>query len=260
MKFQKNVYTDDPLKCTDNISFGAYYTDQNDEYYVDELGETNYKCKECGHICEALKRVRGECHHGKQGDFYNISCSGVSDCSLCDTEPDCTNKDNKNWCCKCNPELPGVTCANVRCKLNCVPLDSKEAFQAKFKKIQKTVGVSGSEYTMNKAALMVFSGKNSTASNASDRIAQSNVPQRLQTPRTTNSVLSTKLSLRPGAMNPGGKGVDVKHNSYARYLAKKKGSKVYRAQQQNALTGNPNNDIAKHNIVMGYFMKTGCCK
>jgi len=30
-------------------------------------------------------------------------------------------------------------------------------------------------------------------------------------------------SLRPGAMTPGGVGCDVKHNSYARHLAKMKG-------------------------------------
>ena len=230
MKFQKNVYKD-ISNCEDNISFGDYYVDPNDEYYVDELGETNYECKECGHICEALKRARGKCHHGKQGDFYDISCSGVSDCSLCDTEPDCTNQDNENWCCQCNPELAGVTCANVRCKLNCptTNVEKTQMFKSKIKKIQKTVGVSGSEYTMNRAALMVFSGRNSTANNASDR----------------------KQTVKNG--------VDVKHNSYARYLAKKKGSKVYRAQQQNALTGNANNDIVKHNIVMGYYMNTGCC-
>jgi len=36
---------------------------------------------------------------------------------------------------------------------------------------------------------------------------------------------STKMSItreRPGSQSPGGKGVDVKHNSYDRYLARKK--------------------------------------
>ena len=35
---------------------------------------------------------------------------------------------------------------------------------------------------------------------------------------------SSLTKLRPGALKPGGYGVDVKHNSYARYLARKKSS------------------------------------
>jgi hypothetical protein len=38
-----------------------------------------------------------------------------------------------------------------------------------------------------------------------------------------NSVRQTLTSSRPGAGNPGGSGVDVKHDSYARYLNRKKG-------------------------------------
>ena len=41
-------------------------------------------------------------------------------------------------------------------------------------------------------------------------------------PTRGNSLKSTITALRPGAMAPGGKGVDVKHGSYARYLAQKK--------------------------------------
>ena len=42
-------------------------------------------------------------------------------------------------------------------------------------------------------------------------------------PTRGNSLRSTITSLRPGALTPGGIGVDVKHGSYARYLALKKG-------------------------------------
>ena len=42
-------------------------------------------------------------------------------------------------------------------------------------------------------------------------------------PTNGNSTKRTKTACRPGAMNPGGSGVDVKHNSYDRYLARKKG-------------------------------------
>ena len=41
-----------------------------------------------------------------------------------------------------------------------------------------------------------------------------------------NSVNSTITSNRPGGMAPGGKGCDVKHDSYARYLGKLKGQKM----------------------------------
>lgn len=40
----------------------------------------------------------------------------------------------------------------------------------------------------------------------------------IQTPRTSRA----RLASSPGAMSPGGTGVDVKHGSYERYLAKKK--------------------------------------
>ena len=42
-------------------------------------------------------------------------------------------------------------------------------------------------------------------------------------PTRGNSLRSTITGNRPGAMTPGGQGVDVKHGSYDRYLAKKKG-------------------------------------
>ena len=42
-------------------------------------------------------------------------------------------------------------------------------------------------------------------------------------PTRGNSTKTTITANRPGAMTPGGEGVDVKHGSYHRYLAKKKG-------------------------------------
>jgi hypothetical protein len=47
--------------------------------------------------------------------------------------------------------------------------------------------------------------------------------QENQFPSRGNSTKTTKTSLKPG-VGPGGEGVDVKHNSYARYLGKLKGS------------------------------------
>jgi hypothetical protein len=49
------------------------------------------------------------------------------------------------------------------------------------------------------------------------------IPGYVNVPTRGNSTRSTITADRPGAMTPGGQGVDVKHGSYDRYLAKKKG-------------------------------------
>lgn len=46
--------------------------------------------------------------------------------------------------------------------------------------------------------------------------------QRLYRPTVGNSTKTSITRERPGSQSPGGKGVDVKHNSYDRYLARKK--------------------------------------
>tara|TARA_B100001063_G_C16768022_1_gene559846 strand:- start:89 stop:400 length:312 start_codon:yes stop_codon:yes gene_type:complete len=63
-----------------------------------------------------------------------------------------------------------------------------------------------------------------TQNNQSDRDHPSNskVSSIRVVPRRPNSTKRTKTCLRPGALAPGGVGVDVKHNSYDRYLARKK--------------------------------------
>jgi hypothetical protein len=45
-----------------------------------------------------------------------------------------------------------------------------------------------------------------------------------------SSTKHTITRLRPGALSPGGKGVDIKHNSYDRYLGKLKSAKALRQQ------------------------------
>ncbi len=70
--------------------------------------------------------------------------------------------------------------------------------------------------------------------NQSDRREPSRTGSNIQTnaagstnyvnvPTRGNSTRSTITANRPGAMTPGGYGVDVKHGSYARYLGKLKG-------------------------------------
>ena len=61
--------------------------------------------------------------------------------------------------------------------------------------------------------------------NLSDRIAAAK-PTNNNVPTRGNSVKSSVTSNRPGSMVPGGAGVDVKHDSYARYLGKIKASNI----------------------------------
>tara|TARA_B110000285_G_scaffold233717_1_gene308408 strand:- start:18012 stop:18563 length:552 start_codon:yes stop_codon:yes gene_type:complete len=117
--------------------------------------------------------------------------------------------------------------------------------RAIFKQIQKTVRVSSSEYIMNKSSLNVGEERKGIITGSwnqsSDRIqaaiAKAVVPTR------GNSTARSITRLRPGSLSPGGTGVDVKHNSYARYLARLKGRKVLRQD------ANINNQTKKHNIV-----------
>ena len=92
------------------------------------------------------------------------------------------------------------------------------------KKILKQTGVTSSIYNSNLTAFSVIKGQNyntTAASAASDRDKPSNT--KLIIRRNTSSLTGSRTSLKPGSLSAGGKGVDVKHNSYDRYLAKLKG-------------------------------------
>lgn len=56
---------------------------------------------------------------------------------------------------------------------------------------------------------------------SSDRLKRS--VSKTIVPSHGNSLKCSLTRLRPGALKPGGKGVDIKHNSYDRYLNKLKG-------------------------------------
>ena len=103
------------------------------------------------------------------------------------------------------------------------------------KRIFNQTGVSQSEYLITRAAWSSVGGRaNSVASwgmlwnQMSDR-----KDPHIQTayhPSRGNSTRSTLTSIKPGACAPAGRGVDIKHDSYARYLAKKKGGGILREQ------------------------------
>jgi hypothetical protein len=98
------------------------------------------------------------------------------------------------------------------------------------KKIWKQVRVPASLYGMNLAALtmasdrLTKSAKSVPWNQSSDRFVASQ--QTAYHPTRGNSLKCSLTSLRPGAGAPAGMGVDVKHNSYARYLGRKKASNL----------------------------------
>ena len=106
--------------------------------------------------------------------------------------------------------------------------------------IQNVVRVKSSLYTMNLAGLNVYQSPlesyqlitqngssyivppGSNWNQMSDRAKPSN--QLIKTGSYgSNSLKRSKLSNKPGSMSPGGLGVDIKHNSYERYLNRLKG-------------------------------------
>jgi hypothetical protein len=107
------------------------------------------------------------------------------------------------------------------------------------KRIQNTVRVDGSEYIMNKGALNVYTKPVATYqyvnwNQMSDRAIPGVVHRNV--PSHGSSTRSSITRMRPGSMSAastqsqGSKGVDMKHGSYDRYLAKLKGRKPLRTE------------------------------
>jgi hypothetical protein len=104
------------------------------------------------------------------------------------------------------------------------------------RRIQNTVRVSQSEYLENLAGLNVYVAPiakyglvnwNQGSDRAEPGKVMRNVP--------SYNASSTKTSItrmRPGSCSAAGQGVDIKHGSYARYLARIKGRGPYRTQTQ----------------------------
>jgi hypothetical protein len=99
--------------------------------------------------------------------------------------------------------------------------------------IQKVVRVDSSQYAMNRAAATVFQarpaeptwkGLYNNPSTMSDRKVPHVTTASQTVYRHTSSSHGSKTRGWPGMTSAGGVGVDVKHGSYARYLARKKGA------------------------------------
>lgn len=100
----------------------------------------------------------------------------------------------------------------------------------RLKLIQKTVRVEASLYTSNLGPLSAYQNPGTKTNNVcwnqmSDRVYPS--VQKTVVPSGTNCALNKRntsvTSSRPGCQAPGGKGCDIKHNSYDRYLNRLKG-------------------------------------
>jgi hypothetical protein len=115
------------------------------------------------------------------------------------------------------------------------------------KRIQNVVRVDGSEYIMNKGALNVYTRavpiyNNVNWNQQSDRAVPGVVHRNV--PSWGCSTRSSITRMRPGSTsagsssNQGSKGVDIKHGSYDRYLARLKGGKPLRTQSQASTANN----------------------
>jgi len=85
----------------------------------------------------------------------------------------------------------------------------------------------------------------------SDRALPSNsqVSNITVVPSRGNSTRSSLTRDRPGSQAPGGKGVDIKHGSYARYLARLKGKGPLRTQNATGLMAVQGNKTKSYGIV-----------
>lgn len=137
--------------------------------------------------------------------------------------------------CDCNGgTIPDV----VQCK-TCVTggisdtIRSPLWIEANQRVIQRQVRAPSSQYAGSLAAASVrgsyvgTNNNNPTQANAFVNWNQSSDRARpsmsfLYVPTRGNSTKTTITRCRPNATAPGGQGVDVKHNSYARFLARKK--------------------------------------
>ena len=121
-------------------------------------------------------------------------------------------------------DLCFYSCRSGNCDRNLTSNQPFDIYQRQ-KIIQNTVRTDSSNYTMNLGALSVYQKPTNYFAKVnwnqlSDRAIAHKQPITI---KTGNSTKRSITRLRPGALSPGGSGVDVKHDSYARYLARIKG-------------------------------------
>lgn len=118
-----------------------------------------------------------------------------------------------------------------RCRIH-----SENRLDQRQKIIQKVVRVDSGQYAMNRAAMNVYQTKPplplikgfgrlyNYPSTMSDRKVPHVIPQTQAVHRHSSSKHGSRTRGWPGMTSAAGVGVDVKHGSYDRYLARKKGA------------------------------------
>lgn len=163
------------------------------------------------------------------------------------TYKDCSSRPNNYTDVKC------VGCVKTITGGYSPLLNSKQILQAENRRTYNVSRIPASEFSMNLAAFNVYKGSridgqtwNQSSDRAFEHVTHNPIPSH------GNSTKRTITRNRPGASRPGGKGVDIKHNSYARYLNRIKGG----AMAQGPYVGNRvnpravvNNKVQKQNSV-----------
>jgi len=124
------------------------------------------------------------------------------------------------------------------------------------RRIQNTVRVSQSEYLENLAGLNVYTKPiakygHVNWNQGSDRAEPGQVHRNVP----SYNASSTKTSItrmRPGSCSAASQGVDIKHGSYARYLARIKGRGPYRTQTVPAAVPIEGNKTKKYGIAYSH--------
>jgi hypothetical protein len=147
--------------------------------------------------------------------------------------------------CNCNYNVLSQTGC-----VSCLNIENTTAKQSLVqKRIWNQVRAPASTYLMNLSSFTSASQRLASKTNVnwnqmSDSVSAAKQPA--LNPTHGNSLKRTLTSDRPGAGTPGGAGVDVKHDSYARYLNRKKAVNM-KTQTQNIATrplhGNKTNAI-----------------
>ena len=124
---------------------------------------------------------------------------------------------------------PATICRSFGCNSNLTSVDPASQYQ-RLKIIQNTVRVPASLYTHDLGALTVYQRPLKEFANVNWNQMSDRAVRHIQPSIVTGGSFyhgsSTKHSItrcRPGAGCPGGSGVDIKHNSYDRYLNRLKG-------------------------------------
>lgn len=160
-------------------------------------------------------------------------------------------------CNDCNGENITIQCKSCNgCTNTC-------DYQITQKRIWKQVRVYSSLFTASKASANVVSHPNNLPlpiySNVNWHQSSDRNQPSIQTrivPTRGNSTHSSITRLRPGSSSPGGKGVDIKHNSYDRYLNRRKSNLV-----RNQCETNLNPLYGNKKQTFGLLTQSGnCCK